>query len=273
MDSHHYTVGLYQYNCLGSTDSTIQFLIDVGKPVSEITDGDIVNWLNEYEVKHNITKRTKDGKRKILSSFFGFLMTSGFLPLGNPMSRVDPIEYTKTVREALTPREVEKMRIACGSDIRKNAILEMFLATGCRVSELVHMNIEDIDFDDELIKVTGKGDKQRIVFLGARALEFLTLYLDGRTSGAVFISNRKPHNGLQKSMLEKIVKGIAKDAQLERRVFPHLLRHTFATRAINRGMPISGLCDLLGHSSIETTRIYAKNSLGTLKHEYEMYAG
>lgn len=83
----------------------------------------------------------------------------------------------------MTAREVEKLRIACGSDVRDNAILEVFLATGCRVSEVAHMRIEDIDIKEECIRVLGKGDKERIVFLGARAIEFLEQYLGDRKSG------------------------------------------------------------------------------------------
>ena len=98
----------------------------------------------------------------------------------------------------MTAREVEKLRIACGSDARDNAILEMFLATGCRVSEVANMRIEDIDIKEECIRVLGKGDKERIVFLGARAIEFLEQYLGDRKSGPVFLSVRAPYQGLKK---------------------------------------------------------------------------
>ena len=170
------TIKQYRTTILG-------FLVYVGKPVTEITDTDIRSFLDEYERIRQIKKRTKDGKRRILSSFFTYLLNNGHLPRGNPMVRVEAIEYTKTVRQALTAREVEKLRIACGSNIRDNVLLELFLATGCRVSEVVHMRIEDIDLKEECIRVLGKGDKERIVFLGARAIEFLEQYLGDRKSG------------------------------------------------------------------------------------------
>ena len=247
------------------------FLVYVGKPVEEITDKDIRSFLDEYERIRQIKKRTKDGKRRILSSFFTYLLNNGYLPKGNPMVRVEAIEYTKTVRQALTAREVEKLRIACGSDVRDNAILEVFLATGCRVSEVAGMKIEDIDIKEECIRVLGKGDKERIVFLGARAIEFLEQYLGDRRSGPVFLSLRAPHQGVKKNALENIVRKIAEKAGVEKRVFPHLLRHTFATHALNKGMPLAGLCDLMGHASVETTRIYAKNSRQKLKYDYDLY--
>lgn len=249
----------------------MDFLVFVGKPVQKINEGDVMRFLNYYEEARQIKKRTKDGKRRIISSFFTYLLNNGYLPDGNPMVRVDPIEYTATVRQALTAREVEKLRIACGTNVRDNVVLELFLATGCRVSEVVNMKLENMDLKAESVKVLGKGDKERIVFLGARAIEFLEQYIGERREGAVILSNRAPYQGLKKNALENIVRGISKKAGLERRVFPHLLRHTFATRALNKGMPLSGLCDLMGHASVETTRIYAKNSRQKLKYDYDMY--
>ena len=117
----------------------------------------------------------------------------------------------------------------------------------------------------------GKGDKERIVFLGARAIEFLEQYLGDRKSGPVIISLRAPHQGIGKNAMENAIRKIAAQAGIEKRVFPHLLRHTFATHALNRGMPLAGLCDLMGHASVETTRLYAKNSRQKLKYDYALY--
>lgn len=248
-----------------------EMLVYVGKPVQEITGDDVVNCLNTYAEARQISSSTKDHKRLICSSFFSFLHDRGYISR-NPMATIDPIKYVAEVREALNSREVEKMRIACGSNIRDNLVLELFLATGCRVSEIVGMQVDEMDLDNGCVKVLGKGQKERVVFLSDRALEYLDRYLDGRRSGPVILSIRAPHQGLHKNALENIVRAIAKRAGLTKRVFPHLLRHTFATRALNKGMPLPTLCDILGHASTETTRIYAKNSQGRLKYEYDMYA-
>ena len=110
------------------------------------------------------------------------------------------------------------------------------------------------------------------MFFNYRAMEYLERYLGDRRSGAVILSKRAPYQGLKKNALENIIRKIAKKAGLGKRVFPHLLRHTFATRALNKGMPLPTLCDLMGHSSVETTRIYAKNGAGKIRYEYDMYA-
>lgn len=247
-----------------------EMLVYVGKPVQEITGDDIMDCLNQYQEQRGISDSTKDHKRLICSSFFTFLHDRGYISR-NPMATIDPIKYVAEVREALTPREVEKLRIACGSDVRDNAVLELFLATGCRVSEVVGMRAEDINWQAGCVKVLGKGQKERIVFFSDRALEYLERYLGDRKTGPVILSSRAPHQGLKKNALENIVRKIRDRAGLDRRVFPHLLRHTFATRALNKGMPLPSLCDLMGHASVDTTRIYAKNGSGKLKYEYDMF--
>lgn len=248
-----------------------ELLVYTGKPVQEITGDDIVSCLNAYAAAKQISDSTKDHKRLICSSFFAFLHDRGYIAK-NPMSTVDPIKYVAEIREALTPREVEKLRIACGENLRDNLILELFLATGCRVSEIVRMKVEDIDLVNGCVKALGKGQKERVVFFSDRVLEYLERYLGDRRSGAVILSLRAPHQGLKKNALENIIRSIAQRAGITKRVFPHLLRHTFATRALNKGMPLPTLCDIMGHSSTDTTRIYAKNSHGKLKYEYDMYA-
>lgn len=247
-----------------------EMLVYVGKPVQDITSDDVMECLNKYQEVTGVSDSTKDHKRLICSSFFTFLHDRGYIAK-NPMATIDPIKYVAEVREALTPREVEKMRIACGNDIRDNTVLELFLASGCRVSEIAGMQVERINFDAGCVTVLGKGKKERVVFLSERALEYLERYLDGRKSGSVILACRAPHQGLKKNALENIIRKIAKNAGMDRRVFPHLLRHTFATRALNKGMPLPSLCDIMGHASVDTTRIYAKNGSGKLKYEYDMY--
>jgi site-specific recombinase XerD len=177
-----------------------------------------------------------------------------------------------TANSTIESSEINKIRIAC-TNIRDNAIFETLLSTGCRVSEIANLKLEDIDMENNMAKIKGKGDKERIVFLSARAIEFLKIYIQQskRSDNYVFVSNHRPYSGLSNKSLERIIRKMSDSANINKAVFPHLLRHTFATNAINKGMPISSLCDLMGHSSIDTTRIYAKNSNTKLKYDYEMH--
>ncbi|MCF2703759.1 tyrosine-type recombinase/integrase [Enterocloster clostridioformis] len=243
----------------------------VGKPVDQIQDFDIMNFLNYYAETKGISDSTKNHKRLISSSFFSFLHKRGYI-VKNPMATVDAIKYTAQVREALTSREVERMRFACGENLRDNVVLELFLASGCRVSEVAGMQIENIDMRQKTVIVLGKGKKERLVLFSDRLLVYLEKYLNGRSEGPVVISVRAPHQGIKKNAIENIIREISKRAGIEKRVFPHLLRHTFATHALNRGMPLESLCDLMGHASIETTRIYAKNHMNKIQYEYDRYA-
>ena len=243
----------------------------IGKPVDQILDIDIMNFLNLYAEANKISDSTKNHKRLISSSFFSFLHNRGYIKK-NPMATIDPIKYVAEIREALTAREVEQMRVACGTNIRDNVVLELFLASGCRVSEVTGMRVENIDLRNRCVKVLGKGMKERIVFFSDRLIVYLELYLDGRTEGPVILSVKAPYQGIKKNAMENIIRKIAQKAGIEKSVFPHLLRHTFATRALNKGMPLTSLCDLMGHASIDTTRIYAKNCMAKIQYEYEMYA-
>lgn len=243
----------------------------IGKPVNQIMDFDIMNFLNVYAEANNISDSTKNHKRLISSSFFSFLHNRGYITK-NPMATIDPIKYVAEIREALTLKEVERMRVACGTNIRDNVVLELFLASGCRVSEVAGMRIENINIQNRCVKVLGKGLKERLVFFSDRLIVYLELYLNGRREGPVVLSVKAPYQGIKKNALENIIRKIARKAGIDKRVFPHLLRHTFASRALNKGMPLTSLCDLMGHASIDTTRIYAKNSTAKIQYEYEMYA-
>lgn len=243
----------------------------IGKPVDQIMDFDIMNFLNVYAEANNISDSTKNHKRLISSSFFSFLHNRGYITK-NPMATIDPIKYVAEIREALTLKEVERMRVACGTNIRDNVVLELFLASGCRVSEVAGMRIENINIQNRCVKVLGKGLKERLVFFSDRLIVYLELYLNGRREGPVVLSVKAPYQGIKKNALENIIRKIARKAGIDKRVFPHLLRHTFASRALNKGMPLTSLCDLMGHASIDTTRIYAKNSTAKIQYEYEMYA-
>jgi integrase/recombinase XerC len=161
--------------------------------------------------------------------------------------------------------------------LRDAAILEVFYSTGIRLSELVNLNISDIDRQNSLIKVTGKGRKQRIVPIGSTALQALDAYLRVRGSNGVLPQNRADTHavflsGKRKRIYPQLVGSIVKHyigevSELEKKS-PHVLRHTFATHMLNRGADLKAVKDLLGHESLSTTQIYTHVTTERLKKVY-----
>lgn len=227
------------------------------KKLQEVTDLDVIAFLDSYETYNCIGLRRKDGMRIILNGFFRYLTDTGRVHR-NPMCTVEAIRFEKRVRESLSDIELERLRKAC-TTLREHALVEFLFATGCRVDETIRVNREDIDYDRRLVKVFGKGKKERYVCLNAAAVVALGNYLGSRTdsSHALFVSQCRPNRRLGKNALENIIRKIGQRAGLLRRVFPHLLRHTFATFLLRHGMPIQQLQVLMGHSDTSTTLIYA----------------
>lgn len=240
------------------------FVAWLDKDVKDVVSDDIRIFLNEYAKINNISDRTKDSKRLIICSFYQFLHQNGYIK-ENPAAAVEPIKYKQKVREPLSHMEVELMRRACKTDFDE-ALFEIFYSTGCRVSEVANMRIDDIDFDKEQIKVCGKGDKERFVLLTPRAHLSLKLYLDKRDddSTGVFVSENKSHKPLGKCSLENRIKELGIRAGIGRPVTPHIIRHTTASHLLEH-TDIDVVQDLLGHTKIETTRIYAKTSSERIK--------
>lgn len=198
-----------------------ELLVYVGKPVQEITGDDIVSCLNAYAEARQISGSTKDHKRLICSSFFTFLHDRGYISR-NPMATIDPIKYVAEVREALNSREVEKMRIACGENIRDNLVLELFLATGCRVSEVVGMRVEEkgLIYNLELSQITPTNTNETqisssiniptgnyLVILNAIARSSANAYtsLTAKFNGNAFLLGRIPNtNGMHMNVCMNI---------------------------------------------------------------------
>lgn len=152
---------------------------------------------------------------------------------------------------------LESMRDNCDS-LRDLAIIDMLASTGMRVGELVHLNIEDIDFENRECVVLGKGSKERPVYFDARTKIHLKNYLESRNDNnpALFVSMLKPYNRLKISGVEIRLRKLGRKIDITK-VHPHKFRRTLATRAIDKGMPIEQVQRLLGHSKIDTTMQYA----------------
>lgn len=247
------------------------FLLYIRKPVREITANDIRIYLFSYQRENGVSNRTMDGRRLVINTFLEWLRTERYIDW-NPCSQIHPIKYESKPREPLTGIELELVRDACRT-YREKAIIEVFYSTGCRVSEMVNLSKSDVDFVKGEVKLFGKGAKHRISYINARAEVSLKKYLFSRRdeNPALFVSDRKPHDRLKKTAIEKVVREIGERSGIGRRVFPHLIRHTTATDALERGMNVAEVQKILGHEKLDTTMIYAKVCQENVKHDHRRY--
>ena len=254
------TMGQYDYQIK-------EFVEYINKCPSGATPEDINNFLDYIEDRRGLSKHSKALRRTILSSFYTWLQTNGYVRL-NPVRQTEPVKYKSTVREALTREELGRCRDACRSDLRMAAMLELFFSTGCRRAEILDMDLRDINWSGRYIRVLGKENKERFVFFSERAGRFLWEYMDGRSEGAVFLAKRRPHKPIGKQAIADELARIGRQAGMVRKLHPHLLRHTFAVTMIEHNVYINDVSVLMGHADLKTTAIYAKSSLARLREEH-----
>lgn len=260
----------------GLSDSTLEgykielrlFSAVVDKKVEHITSGDIRLYLGSLE---GLKMSTIGKKLNVLRTFFGFLMAEEMIQR-DPTLKIKQPKEEKRMGKALSIEELEMMRESCDT-IRQRAFLEVFYATGCRLSEIQNLNIADIDKQNMSCKVIGKGDKEREVYFSYKAMFHLRKYLLTRNDDepSLMASIRKPYRRLSKRAIQDEIKKIAKNAGLEHKVTTHVLRHTFATLTLNNGADIVAVQELLGHSSPDTTLRYARITEERKREQHKKY--
>ena len=230
----------------------------IGKGIKYIVTDDIRCYLTEYQANKKSSKVTIDNIRRILSSFFSWLEDEDYI-LKSPVRRI---------HEAL-----ELMRDNC-TELRDLAMIDMLASTGMRVGEMVLLNREDIDFNERECVVFGKGDKERVVYFDARTKIHLQNYLQSRmdSNPALFVSLKAPYERLKIGGIEVRLRNFGKQLGISK-VHPHKFRRTLATMAIDKGMPIEQLQQLLGHRKIDTTLQYAMVKQSNVKLAHRKYIG
>jgi len=253
--------------------NTIQKMLDsIGKSVCTIVTEDLRTYLAEYQTVKESSKVTIDNIRRIFSSFFSWLEDEDYI-IKSPVRRIHRIKTASTIKETYTDEQLESMRDNCDNP-RDLALIDILASTGMRVGELVLLNRDDISFDERECVVFGKGDKERMVYFGARTKIHLQNYLDSRvdTNEALFVSLKAPHNRMKIGGIEMRLREIGKQLNIDK-VHPHKFRRTLATVAIDKGMPIEQLQKLLGHQRIDTTLQYAMVKQSNVKIAHRKYIG
>ena len=241
-------------------------------PIRKMTTEEIRTYLVEYQKINNCGKVTIDNVRRNMSSFFSWLEEEDYI-LKSPMKRIHKIKTKTVVKSTISDEDIEKLRDQC-TETRDLAMIDLLYSTGIRVGELVNLNISDVDLEQRECIVYGKGDKERRVYFDAKAKIHLQNYLDSRedVNPALFVTLDAPHERLQISGVEIRVRKLGRRLGLER-IHPHKFRRTMATRAIDKGMPIEQLQQLLGHRKIDTTLQYAMVKQSNVKIAHRKYIG
>lgn len=249
-----------------------RMLNTIGVAVGEIRASDLRTYLKNYQAQRGVSDRTLNKYREYFSSFFRWCVSEGYCDT-NPAAQIRPVRCEKKQKECYTQTELECIRAAC-SDARDMALIEVLYSTGCRVSELCRLKRSDVDWQNRTVRLFGKGRKERISYLNAKAECYLKWYLESRTDEEewLFLSKRGSHNltpaGIQK-VLREIKSRIADD--FAKPVTPHVFRRTTATAAMQNGMPVEDIQVLLGHEHIETTMAYARTCDENVKHNHRKY--
>ena len=228
------------------------------------------SYLNEKSINRHISS---------LKGFYLYLVDNNIIR-ESPLEEVYSLKTKKTLPKYLSVEEVDRLlniNLITPFDYRNKAMLEVMYATGLRVSELVGLCFSNIDFENSLIRVNGKGKKDRIVPLGEIAQYYLKIYINDYRSkllnknnyDLIFLNNHgKP---ISRQGFNFILNNIRKEVKIDKDITPHTLRHSFATHLLERGADIRSIQEMLGHENISTTNIYTYVVNNVLRENYDTY--
>lgn len=247
------------------------FAARVNKSAAKVTTDDIRGYISYLDETRHLKDTSLQTHINTLRAFFGWLHVEEKIKK-NPMAKIKSLKLDKKgARQALTVEELERLRDACVT-YREKALIEFLVSSGCRLSEVAQLRAADLNLADRSVQVTGKGDKDRVVYFSVRARLMIEEYMMQRKGGdGLFVSSKSPYEPLKPRAIQRIVHSLSERAGLEGRVHPHLLRHTFATHALNGGMDVTVIQRLLGHEDIATTQIYAELNEEGVRHQYNKY--
>lgn len=247
------------------------------KDISNITSNDIRNYINF--ISNNNKDKTIARKVVSIRTFFNYLMKEKKIDI-NPCEKIELPKIKKTLPKILTEEEINKLldfNPNTALEYRNYAMIHILYAAGLRVSELVNLTINDINFIDNYVRIYGKGKKERIVPIPTSTTEILDQYINnyrnsllkGYLTDKVFISSYgKP---ITRQGFFKMLKKHAKKVGVNKDFSPHTLRHSFATELLEYGADLRSVGEMLGHENIKTTQIYTHLSNNKLKKDYEDY--
>lgn len=228
--------------------------------------------LKEYliEAGGHLKPSSLGARIRFIRAFFRWAADEGYCP-GNPARKLKEPKLGARVPKALGEEDTENLREGCKTPL-EHALVEFLYTTGCRIGEVHRLNRNAIDWDNRSCIVLGKGNKEREVYFSIKCAIWLKKYLNSRKDNdvALFVTERAPHR-MSIAQIRYVVKRVARRSEVEANVYPHKLRHSYATHLLNNGAPMEGIQTLLGHQKLETTMLYAQLSGPRRKEIYRRY--
>ena len=242
------------------------------KDLNQLNKDDINNFLKNMDA----SSRTKAHYLTVLNSYYNYLIFTGLLSM-NPCDMIKSPKIEKKLPVYLTIEEIDKLfniRLNKPIDYRNKAMLELLFATGTRISELTSLTLSQINFEESIIKVMGKGKKERIIPIANNALNYLKVYIYNYREYLIKNNNdyvflNKNGEKISRQGFFKILKKMAQDSGINKNISPHVLRHSFATYLLNNGVDLRVIQELLGHENLETTEIYSHLTSQKIKDDYD----
>lgn len=244
----------------------------LGKRLEDITGMDLRYYYGVMRERRGIKMSTMQTRLHYLSSFWDFLITEELVH-SNPVKKVGLLKIEKTIKKPYTAEEMEALRVNCMT-LRDRALVEFLYSTGVRVSELVSLNVGDIEMGKQELIVYGKGSKERKTYLTDGAKFYLRRYLQERGANLdepLFVTLDSPHNRLTVAGVQYMLRQLGKRADVKN-VHPHRFRRTIATDLLSRGMPIEQVKEFLGHEKLDTTMIYCTVKTESVQASHRKYA-
>lgn len=266
-------------------DNTVEsYLLDLmsflkwfNNDVRITTKEDILNYISF--LRGNLNEKSINRHISSLKSFYSYLADMNYISI-NPLEDISILKVKKTLPKYLSTEEVDKLlniKLNTAFDYRNKAMLEVIYGTGLRVSELVKLEYSNIDFENSIVRVKGKGKKDRIVPLGEIASYYLKIYindyrkklLNKNNYNEIFLNNHgRP---ITRQGFNFILENIRRETGIEKELTPHTLRHSFATHLLEGGADIRSIQEMLGHENISTTNIYTTVVNKVLRENYDSY--
>lgn len=249
----------------------------IKKDFAKLNKKDIQNYIQKISKSENASSVSRS--ISTLKSFYKFLELNKYTSL-NPLTTITNPKTVKKLPKILSEEEIEKLldiNLKTDFDYRNKAMLELMYSSGLRVSELINLNVNDIDLSNASVRIFGKGSKERIIPLNDYAIDALNNYIlthrrslfKHGESNYLFLNNHG--NKMTRQGFFKILEKIAKEKGIKSELSPHTLRHSFATHLLKHGADLRSIQELLGHSDISTTQIYTHITSERLQKNYEEF--